>query len=53
MRGDFFECRELTDRLWVKGISARDVAVGSVRIIVKAKNGEDSPAVLRNVLDVP
>jgi hypothetical protein len=26
MRGDFFEYRELTDRVWVKGISAELLA---------------------------
>jgi hypothetical protein len=35
-RHDLCEYRALTDRLWVKGISARAVGVGSVRIIVKA-----------------
>jgi hypothetical protein len=37
----------------VKGISAQVVGVRSVRIIVKAENGEEIPAVLRNVLYVP
>jgi hypothetical protein len=37
----------------VKGISARAVGVGSVRIIVKADDGEEIPAVLKNVLHVP
>jgi hypothetical protein len=36
MRGEVPECQELTDRFWVKGISARGVGVGSVRVIVKA-----------------
>jgi hypothetical protein len=34
VRRDFCEYRALTYRLWVKGISARAVGVGSVRIIV-------------------
>jgi hypothetical protein len=36
VRRGFCEYRALTDRFWVKGISARAVGVGSVRIIVKA-----------------
>jgi hypothetical protein len=52
MRGDFFEYRKLSDRLWVKGIIARAVGAGSARIIVKAKQGEEIPAALRNVIHV-
>jgi hypothetical protein len=52
-RGDFLEYRQLTDRMWVKGISVRVVGVGSVRIIVKTENGEDIPAVFLNALPVP
>jgi hypothetical protein len=37
----------------VKGISARAVGVGSVRIIVKADDGEEILAMLKNVLHVP
>jgi hypothetical protein len=40
VRRDFCEYRALTDRLWVKGISARAVGVVSVRIIVKADDIE-------------
>jgi hypothetical protein len=36
----------------VKGISARVVGVGSVRIIVKADDGEEIPAILNNLLHV-
>jgi hypothetical protein len=50
---DFCEYRALTDRLWVKGISARVVCVISVRIIMKADDGEEIPASLNNVLHVP
>jgi hypothetical protein len=50
---DFCEYRALTDRPWVKGNSARVVGVGSVRIIVKADDGEEIPAMLKNVLYVP
>jgi hypothetical protein len=53
VRHDFCEYRALTDRLWVKGISARAVGVGSVRIIVKAGDGEEIRAMLKNVLHVP
>jgi hypothetical protein len=53
VRRDFCEYRALTDRLWVKGISARGVGVGSVRIIVKADDGEEILAMLKNVLHVP
>jgi hypothetical protein len=53
VRRDFCEYRALTDWLWVKGISARAVGVGSVRIIVKADDGEEIPAMLKNVLHVP
>jgi hypothetical protein len=52
VRRDFCEYRTLTDRLWVKGISARAVDVGSVRIIVKADDAEEIPAILKNVLHV-
>jgi hypothetical protein len=50
---DFCEYRVLTDRLWVKGTSARVVGVGHVRIIVKADDREDILAMLKNVLHVP
>ena len=50
VRRDFCEYRALTDRLWVKGISAHAVGVGSVRIIVKADDGEAILAMLKNVL---
>jgi hypothetical protein len=53
VRRDFCEYRALTDSLWVKGVSARAVDVGSVRIIVKVDDGEDIPAMLKNVLHVP
>jgi hypothetical protein len=56
VRRDFCEYRALTDRQWVKGISARVVGVGSVRIIVKVDNGlnrEEIPAMLKSVLHVP
>jgi hypothetical protein len=53
VRRDFCEYRALTDRLWMKGISARAVGVGSVRIIVKADYGEKIPAMLKNVVHVP
>jgi hypothetical protein len=53
VRRDFCEYRALTDRLWVKGINARVVGVGSVRIIVKADDGEEIPATLKNVLHIP
>jgi hypothetical protein len=53
VRRDFCEYRALTDRLSVKGISARAVGVGSVRIIVKADDGEEISAMLTNVLHVP
>jgi hypothetical protein len=49
VRRDFSEYRSLTDRLWVKGISVLYVGVGSVRIIVKADDGEEIPAMLKNV----
>jgi hypothetical protein len=52
VRRDFCEYRALTDRLWVKGMSARTVGMGSVRIIVKADDGEEIPAMLKNVLHV-
>jgi hypothetical protein len=53
VRRDFCEHRELTHRLWVKGIGARVVGVDSVRIIAKAYDGEEIPATLKNVLQVP
>jgi hypothetical protein len=37
----------------VKGVSARAVGVGSVRIIVKADDGEEIHGMLKNVLHVP
>jgi hypothetical protein len=37
----------------VKGISARVVGVGSFRVIVKADDGEDIHAMLKNVLHSP
>jgi hypothetical protein len=49
---DLCKYRALTCRLWVKGISARAVGVGSVRIIVKANDGEEIPTMLKNVLHV-
>jgi hypothetical protein len=52
VRRDLCEYRALTDGLWVKGISAHAVGVGSVRIIVKADDGEEIPAMLKNVLHV-
>jgi hypothetical protein len=53
VRHEFCEYRALNDRLWVKGISARAVGVGSVRIIVKVDDDEEIPAILKNVLHVP
>jgi uncharacterized protein YeeX (DUF496 family) len=53
MRRDFCEYRALTDRLWVKGMSACAVGVCAVRIIVKADDGEEIPAMLKNVLHIP
>jgi hypothetical protein len=50
---DFCEYRALTDRMWAKGIKARAVCVSSVRIIMKADDGEKIPAMLNNVLHVP
>jgi hypothetical protein len=52
VRRDFCEYRPLTGRLWVKGISARAVGVGSARIIVRADDGEEIPAMLKNSLHV-
>jgi hypothetical protein len=52
VRRDFCENRALTNRQWVKGISARAIGMGSVRIIVKADDGEDILAMLMNVLHV-
>jgi hypothetical protein len=40
VRRGFCEYRALTDRLWVKGFSARATGVGSVRIIVKRWRGK-------------
>jgi hypothetical protein len=37
----------------VKGIIARAVGVGTVRIIVKAADGEEIAAMLKNMLYVP
>jgi hypothetical protein len=53
VRRDFSEYRALTDRLWVKGISAPAVGVCSVRITVKVDDGEKLLAVLKNVLHLP
>jgi hypothetical protein len=53
VRRDFCEYRALTDRLWVKDVSARAVGLGSVRIILKGDDGEEIPAMLKNVLHVP
>jgi hypothetical protein len=53
VRRDFCEYRALTDRLWVKSISARVDSVGSARIIVKAEDGEEILAMFKNVLHVP
>jgi hypothetical protein len=54
VRHDFCEYRALIiDQLWVNGIIARVVGVDSVRIVVKADDGEDIAAMLRNVLHVP
>jgi hypothetical protein len=40
VRRDFCEYRALTNRLWVKGIIARVVGVGSVRIIFRKMRGD-------------
>jgi hypothetical protein len=53
VRRDFYEYRALTYLLRVKGISARDVGVGSVRIIVNADDGEEIPAMVKNARHVP
>jgi hypothetical protein len=53
VRRDFYEYRVLTDRLWMKGISACVVGVGSFRVIVKAGAREEIPAMLKNMLQVP
>jgi hypothetical protein len=53
VRRDFCEYRALIDRLWVNGIIARVVGVGSVCFIVKADAGEHIPAILKNVFHVP
>jgi hypothetical protein len=53
VRCDFCEYRALTDGQWVKGISARGVGVGSIRITVKADDGGEIPAMLKNMLHVP
>jgi hypothetical protein len=50
VRRELCEYRALTDRMWVKGISARVVCVGSVRITAKAI--EEILAMLKNVLHV-
>jgi hypothetical protein len=52
VRRDFGEYRALTYRLWVQGISARAVGVGSVRVIVKADDGEEILAMLKNIIHV-
>jgi hypothetical protein len=52
-RDDFVNYRALSDRLWVKGISAFTVGVGAVRIYVPAADGTKIPATLRHVLHVP
>ena len=52
-RDDFVNYRALSDRLWVKGISAFAVGVGTVRITVPAADGTKIPATLRHVLHVP
>jgi hypothetical protein len=46
VRRDFCEYRALTDRLWVKGVTARNVGVASAHIIVKADDREEVLAVL-------
>jgi hypothetical protein len=53
VRRDFCENRALNGRLWVKGINAHAVGVVSVRIIVKADDGEKNLGVLKSVLHVP
>jgi hypothetical protein len=53
VRRDLCEYRALTYRLWVKGISAGAAGVGSVRIIVKDDDGEEIPAMPKNMLHVP
>jgi hypothetical protein len=55
VRRYFCEYRALTNRLWVNGVRAHAVGVGSVRIIVKADHhdGEQIPAMLKNVPHVP
>jgi hypothetical protein len=50
VRREFCEYRALTNRLWTKGISARAAGVGLDRIILKAEDGEETPAMLKNVL---
>jgi hypothetical protein len=52
VRRDSSEYRALTNRLWVKRINAHVVGVGSVRIVVKAYNGEEILVMLKNVLHV-
>jgi hypothetical protein len=53
VRRDFYEYRALTYLLRVTGISARNVGVGSVRVIVNADDGEEIPAMVKNALHVP
>jgi hypothetical protein len=43
----------LLDRLWVKGISAFAVGVGTIRILVTVAYCTKIPAALRHVLHVP
>jgi hypothetical protein len=52
-RDGFVNYRALTDRLWVKGISAFAVGVGTIRIIVTVPDGTKIPPTLRHVLHVP
>jgi hypothetical protein len=52
VRRDSCEYRALTNRLWVKCISARAVGVGSVHIIVKADDGEEILVMPKNVLHI-
>jgi hypothetical protein len=52
-RDDFVNYLALSDRLWVKGISAFVVAVGTIRIIVTGADGTKIPTTLRHVLHVP
>jgi hypothetical protein len=52
-RDDFVTYRVLSNRLWVKGISAFAVGVGTMRILVPVADGGKIPATLRHVLHVP